>query len=184
MDFDQLFKYCQDLSNSNSEKCLVCHIPIEQEDTYIKLKCLHIFHPECVNYKEGIFNCLYCETKSIPDKINWKTNTILKVNEIACIIIIKSGSKKGLFCNRINCLYHKINSPRIQVLKPSMIQVLNPKSNNLTKTNKSNTSNTSNKCIHIIKYGINSGQICGRDLPCNYHKINLINNNDEDSIVV
>ena len=30
-----------------------------------------------------------------------------------------------------------------------------------------------NKCTHIIKNGANKGNICNRNIPCNYHKLNL-----------
>jgi hypothetical protein len=30
-----------------------------------------------------------------------------------------------------------------------------------------------NKCTCIIKNGINKGNVCNRNLPCIYHKINL-----------
>ena len=46
MNFEELFKYCQELNKSNSEKCLVCHIPIEKNHKHIKLNCKH----EITNY--------------------------------------------------------------------------------------------------------------------------------------
>ena len=140
MNFDELFKYCQELNKSNSEKCLVCHIPVENKDKHIKLNCNHIFHPDCINYHGGSFKCLYCEKTSIPEKINW--------NQLLCKIVIKTGLKKGQFCNRNNCLYHKI--------KPNVIQVIET------------------KCNHTIKSGINLGKECGRNLPCKYHTKNEI----------
>ena len=140
MNFDELFKYCEELNKSNSEKCLVCHIPIEKNDKYVKLNCSHIFHPECIKYHDGSIKCLYCEKTSLPEKINW--------NQILCKIVLKTGPKKGQFCNRNNCLYHKI--------KPNIIQVIK------------------SKCDHTIKSGINSGKECGRNLPCKYHIKNEI----------
>lgn len=141
MNFDELFKYCQELNKSNSEKCLVCHIPIEKNDKYIKLNCTHVFHPDCINYLGGSIKCLYCEKKSLPEKINYNQNQLL------CKIVLKTGPKKGQFCNRTNCLYHKI--------KPNVIQVIE------------------NNCNHIIKSGINTGKQCDRKLPCKYHKKNI-----------
>jgi hypothetical protein len=109
MNFDKLFKYCQELNKSNSEKCLVCHIPIEINHKHIKLNCNHIFHSECVNYHSGSIKCLYCDKISLPEKINWNQNKL-------CKIVLKTGSKKGQLCNRTNCLYHKT--------KPNIIQVI------------------------------------------------------------
>jgi len=177
MNFDELFNYCQELNKSNAEKCLVCHIPVENTDKYIKLNCTHIFHSNCINYKYGSIKCLYCEKTSLPEKINWNTNISVKLNEICCKIVLKSGPRKGQFCNRINCLYHKLNLSVVQVIDP-------------------NTSKTmTKKCNYIIKTGIKAGQICQRDLPCKYHlhsKKNLINkilsiedniNNDEEDLI-
>lgn len=138
MNFDELFKYCHELNKSNSEKCLVCHIPIEKNHKHIKLICNHLFHPDCVNYHGGSIKCLYCEKVSFPEKNNWNQNEL-------CKIILKTGPKKGQFCNRKNCLYHKINS--------TIVQLVN-----------------ANKCNYIIKSGINAGKQCDRKLPCKYHK--------------
>ncbi len=164
MNFDELFKYCQELNNSNAEKCLVCHIPVENYDKHIKLKCTHIFHSECVKYKDGSLKCLYCEKTSVPDKINWNTNILAKPNEISCKLVLKSGPRKGQFCNRINCLYHKLN-------QSAVIKVINPTTSKQVKINKikTNTKTKTNKCNHIIKTGIKAGQMCNRDTPCKYH---------------
>ena len=70
MDFDSLLNYCVELNNSTNEKCLVCHIPIENNDEHLKLLCNHIFHKKCIGYKIGSIKCLYCEKKSIPEIIN------------------------------------------------------------------------------------------------------------------
>jgi len=138
MNFDELFKYCQELNKSNSEKCLVCHIPIEKDHKHLKLNCNHLFHSDCINYLGGSIKCLYCEKKSLPEKINWNQNEL-------CKIVLKTGPKKGEFCNRKNCLYHKINSSNVQVVN-------------------------TNNCNYIIKSGINAGKQCDRKLPCKYHK--------------
>ena len=164
MNFDELFEYCQNLNNSNSEKCLVCHIPVENTDKHIKLKCTHIFHPDCVKYKNGSLKCLYCEKSSIPNKINWDTNILLEPNEISCKIILKTGLRKGQFCNRINCLYHILTPPVIKIINQTTIK---SKSNNQT-TIKSKQIKI-NKCTHIIKTGVKVGQMCNRDSPCKYH---------------
>jgi len=141
MNFDELFKYCQELNKSNSEKCLVCHIPIEKNHKHLKLNCNHLFHPDCINYFGGSIKCLYCEKKSLPEKINWNQN------ELLCNVVLKTGPKKGQFCNRKNCLYHKINSLNVQVIET--------------------------KCNYVIKSGINAGKQCDRKLPCKYHNKNI-----------
>jgi hypothetical protein len=188
MNFNELFKYCQDLNNSSSEKCLVCHIPVENNDKHIKLKCTHIFHPECIGYKQGSIKCLYCEKTSIPEKKNWLTNVFLKPNEISCKIVLKSGPKKGKFCNRINCLYHKLSTTvAVQVINPITSKSIKHtklskqiKQKDLIKTNKTVTQ----KCTHIIKSGIKTGQMCNRDNPCKYHnkdKDNKANKDNKDT---
>ncbi len=165
MNFDELFKYCEELNKSTAEKCLVCHIPVENQDKHIKLKCTHIFHPECVKYKDGSLKCLYCEKTSIPDKINWSQTILLKPGEVACKIVLKSGSKKGQYCNRINCKYHKLETT---------VKVINGGKNKITKPNKSkapNTKTTVTQCTQIIKTGAKAGQFCLRPMPCLYHKV-------------
>ena len=142
MNFDELFKYCQELNKSNSEKCLVCHIPIEKDHKHIKLNCNHLFHPDCINYLGGSIKCLYCEKKSLPEKINWNQTQ----NQI-CKIVLKTGPKKGQFCNRTNCLYHKVKTSTIEIIEI--------------------------KCDHVIKSGVNAGKQCDRKLPCKYHNKNL-----------
>jgi hypothetical protein len=142
MNFDELFKYCQELNKSNSEKCLVCHIPVENKDKHVKLNCNHIFHPDCINYLGGSIKCLYCEKKSLPEKINWNQTQ----NQI-CKIVLKTGPKKGQFCNRTNCLYHKVKTSTIEIIEI--------------------------KCDHVIKSGVNAGKQCDRKSPCKYHNKNL-----------
>ena len=107
IDFDNLLNYCIKLNNSSSEKCLICHIPIEQNDSHLKLNCNHLFHVNCLGYKKGIINCMYCEKSSMPIIIN-STQTINNQTDILCKVILKSGPSKGNFCNRIKCKYHKI----------------------------------------------------------------------------
>lgn len=154
MNFDELYEYCQELNKSNAEKCLVCHIPVENTDKHIKLKCSHIFHPTCIKYKDGSIKCLYCEETSFPEKINWNLNTL------CCKIVLKFGLRKGQFCNRTNCLYHKLNS--------SVIQVIDPNKQKKSKNNK-NIINNVITCEQIINTGLCTGKVCGRNLPCKYH---------------
>ena len=102
--FDMLLDYCTKLNESTSEKCLVCHIPIEKNDIHIKLVCKHIYHPDCISYKSGKVKCLYCEQLSLPEIIN--NNIINNINK--CTVIMKSGKNKGKPCERVNCHYHKL----------------------------------------------------------------------------
>lgn len=159
MNFDELYNYCNKLNESKCEKCLVCHIPIEQNDTHLKFACTHYYHPECIvtkpqnkwNPKQS-YICMYCEKKSIPTLINGNnikdliTATLENVSDNIpnkCNVIMKSGSKKGQECGRIKCNYHKTN-------------VVNE------------------MCQHLIKTGIKKGQTCNRTIPCSYHKITEI----------
>jgi hypothetical protein len=175
MDFDSLFNYCTKLNDSTSEKCLVCHIPIENNDVHLKLKCNHLFHLNCINYKKGSVNCLYCEKTSIPIIIPNKNNLNSSNNlqkEIYCKVILKSGPNKSEYCNRISCKYHKIQSQTIFVINPVTKQKIKPKKEEKKKEIKIT------KCTFILKSGKQIGSVCCRDLPCKYHinKINNVNN--------
>lgn len=170
MNFEELLKYCTELNESKNEKCLVCHIPVDSDEKYIKLRCSHIFHTDCVKYKSGSIKCLYCEKSSKPSLINYSnTNPIpLVPNIIYCKILLKTGPNKGNFCNRPNCSYHKINSKPIQVInvetnKP--IKVVKPKQKNVG-------------CQILIKTGPKDGKPCGR-FDCKYHK-HVPNNNGKE----
>ena len=145
MNFDELLNYCNKLNESVCEKCLICHIPIENNHTHLKFACSHYYHPECISnpsYKwdtNKSYICMYCEKKSIPTLIT--SNVINIENNNSCKVIMKSGSKKGQECGRINCKYHK------------------------------NIIVDDNLCTGIIKFGTKKGQICNRILPCSYHKV-------------
>ena len=171
MDFDSLLNYCVELNNSTNEKCLVCHIPIENKDEHLKLLCNHIFHKNCIGYKTGSIKCLYCEKKSVPEIINGNNingNNINKQTQMSCKVVLKTGPNKGQYCSRPECKYHK--------LQTTLVVVINPVNNQKIKPNK-NTSKKNiklNKCNVVLKSGIKSGQICGRELPCKYHKEKLI----------
>ncbi len=177
MNFDELLKYCMDLNESSSDKCLVCHIPIEKYDTHIKLKCTHIFHPECVKYTNGTLKCLYCDKVSTPIKINYDNiikqskgnKPITNPSQLQCKVILKSGPQKGNYCNRTNCKYHKLNNVKIQIIDSITKKIIKPKMNKVNKQNKS--INNLNCCQQLIKTGIKVGTMCGRNLPCKYHKI-------------
>jgi hypothetical protein len=155
MDFDSLFNYCVELNNSTSEKCLVCHIPIESNDEHLKLACNHIFHKTCIGYTNGSINCLYCEKKSIPEIINkqsWQNGkNKIGQTQITCKVVLKTGPNAGQYCNRTECKYHKLQTVSVIVIDP----IDNKKIN---------------KCNIILKTGKKSGEICCRELPCKYHK--------------
>ncbi len=189
MDFDTLLNYCLELNNSTSEKCLVCHIPIENSDPHLKLKCKHLFHSNCISYKSGKTKCLYCEVSSVPEIINQTNKTLkpsqivnpIKSSETHCKVLLKSGSNAGQFCNRVKCPYHKIQTQKVIVVNSPTKKSQTIKQNKkIIKTD---------KCIVILKTGQKSGQVCGRNLPCKYHnKIsdnspsNKINNNQINQV--
>ncbi len=163
MNFEELLNYCTNINNSTDEKCLVCHIPVGSNDKHIKFKCSHIYHPECINYKSGCSKCLYCEKISIPTFINCpeiKPKTKNNKN-LVCKVILKTGEKKGKFCGRTNCSYHK---------SQNMIVEINTETNKPNKPNKQKKSKTIQTCCFIIKTGIKKGTVCNRLLPCKYHK--------------
>ena len=101
MDFEELLKYCTKLNESTCEKCLVCHIPIETNDIHLKFSCSHYYHPDCIKYKSGKMQCMYCEKISIPTLIN-------NIPTNKCTHMMKTGKRKNMECGRIDCKYHKI----------------------------------------------------------------------------
>ncbi len=178
MDFDSLLSYCIKLNDSNCDKCLVCHIPIENNDEHLKLKCTHLFHKNCIGYKSGSTKCLYCEKTSIPEIIN-SSNKIKSINNVSnipeqnkiyCKVILKTGPNQGQYCNRQDCSYHKLMSDTVIVLNPN-----GSKKSNL-KNNKNKPIPKINKCTVILKSGLKAGLECSRELPCKYH--NKISNNN------
>ncbi len=178
MDFDSLLSYCIKLNDSTYDKCLVCHIPIENNDEHLKLKCTHLFHKNCIGYKAGSTKCLYCEKTSIPEVINSSNkikpinnvSNIIAQNEIYCKVILKTGQNKGQYCNRQHCSYHKLMSDKVIVLNP----IISKKTN--LNNNKTKPIPKTNKCTVILKSGLKAGLECGRELPCKYH--NKISNNN------
>ena len=166
MDFDSLLNYCVELNNSTNEKCLICHIPIENKDEHLKLLCNHIFHKNCIGYKTGSIKCLYCEKKSIPEIING--NNINKQTQLSCKVVLKTGPNKGQYCSRPECNYHKLQTTSVVVINPVNNQKIKPNKNISKKIIKLN------QCNVILKTGKKSGQTCGRELPCKYHKEKLI----------
>lgn len=103
MDFDALLEYCNKLNESTNEKCLICHIPINNSDSHIILECKHYYHTECIGYKEKQIKCMYCEKTSKPNLFNHIQNTCTGT---PCKHILLTGVKKGGECGRVNCNYH------------------------------------------------------------------------------
>ena len=167
MNFEELLKYCTELNESTNEKCLVCHIPVDSDDKYIKLECSHIFHTDCIKYKSGSLKCLYCEKSSIPSLINcFNSNSLpLAPNLIYCKFILKTGPNKGKFCNRPNCQYHKIDTKSIQVINVQTKKPIKPKTKPKLKPKPKNLG-----CQTLIKTGPKAGQLCSR-IDCKYHII-------------
>lgn len=166
MDFEELLKYCTELNESPNEKCLVCHIPLDNEEKYIKLSCSHIFHPMCINYKFPIINCLYCEKKSKPTIMKYLSDSIvqpIQVNQVYCKFILKTGPNKGKHCNRNNCRYHKLESKTIQVIDSKTKKPIK----SIKKVIKNKIKNDG--CQTLIKTGPKVGKLCGR-ITCKYHK--------------
>ena len=153
-EFDKLLAKVKKMNCVEGEECMICHFP-DSTDNLIKLKCSHYYHPDCIgiNLKSTvttIIKCPYCKAKTKwtnKKVINTPLNNLdispIKPKKL-CFEIIKSGSKKGMVCGRINCKYH---------------------------SNKKETSNVEplNTCQAIIKSGIRKGMICGRT-NCKYHK--------------
>lgn len=103
MDFDALLEYCNKLNDSTNEKCLICHIPINNSDSHIILECKHYYHIDCIGYKGKQLKCMYCEKTSKPDVFNYTQDTCLYTT---CKYILLSGGNKGNECGRVNCKYH------------------------------------------------------------------------------
>jgi len=99
-DYDKLYEMISKLNKSTKEKCLICHIPIEEKE--LQLNCKHQYHFKCVNKTNGNFTCPYCGKSN-------KLDTLLKINNNnnGCKFKILSGVNKGEYCKRINCGYHK-----------------------------------------------------------------------------
>ena len=138
-DFDSLYKIIEKMDQSAKEKCLICHLPIENDE--LILSCNHYYHSKCLNKKTNKLKCPYCQkivsikpTKIIPEY---------------CKILLTTGIRKGEYCGRNNCCYHKINKETIKIIQP-----------------------IENLCQSILKSGLRKGEICGRN-KCKLHNINL-----------
>jgi hypothetical protein len=108
-DFDSLYKIIEKMDQSSKEKCLICHLPIENDE--LILSCNHYYHSKCLNKKTNKLKCPYCQ-KIVSIKPT-------KIISEYCKILLTRGSNKGEYCGRINCCYHKLNKETITVIKPN-----------------------------------------------------------------
>jgi hypothetical protein len=144
VDFESLYSLVENLNKSTKEKCLICHFPIEQNE--LVLTCNHYYHSQCLNKKTNNIKCPYCEKN-----VKVKTTDLVPVsdNNGGCKVLLVSGARKGEYCGRTNCTYHKLTKDKIKIIQ-------NPTG-----------------CQVILKSGDKKGQVCGRN-NCKIHKkINL-----------
>lgn len=132
MNFESLYEMIELLNESTNEKCLICHLPIEDDE--LILSCNHYYHSKCLNKKTIKIKCHYCAkivTEKKKDKKEGKKkykkrsiNESIKkdkkgtINEIIkedkksigtnCEVILLTGLRKGESCGRHNCPYHVI----------------------------------------------------------------------------
>jgi hypothetical protein len=123
LDFDSLYKIIEKLDQSSKEKCLICHLPIENDE--LILSCNHYYHSNCLNKTTNKVKCPYCQKV-----VSIKPNKFIQED---CKVFLTTGNRKGEYCGRTNCCYHKEN-----------------------KENKY-------LCQSILKSGLRKGQICGRN---------------------
>ena len=131
-DFDSLYKIIEKLDQSSKEKCLICHLPIENDE--LILSCNHYYHSNCLNKTTNKIKCPYCQRiASIkPNKIIQQDCKVLLTTG-DCKVLLTTGNRKGEYCGRTNCCYHKENKENEYL------------------------------CQSILKSGLRKGQICGRN---------------------
>jgi len=145
IDFDSLYELIENMDKSSKEKCLICHLPVEEDE--LILSCNHYYHSICLNKKTTKIKCPYCE-KMVTEKDKPQSKPTKKIPS-GCKVILQSGKNKGEYCGRINCSYHKIENNKLTLIDT-----------------------TNNGCKAILKSGIKKGQACGRT-NCKLHNINL-----------
>ena len=123
MDFDSLYKIIEKMNQSSKEKCLICHLPIENDE--LILSCNHYYHSKCLNKTTNKVKCPYCQRL-----VSIKPNKIIQED---CKVLLTSGNRKGEYCGRTNCCYHKLNKENEYL------------------------------CQSILKSGLRNGQVCGRN---------------------
>lgn len=99
LNFDELVLLLENMKKIKGEECLICQLPIKNNEDSIQLKCKHNYHSKCINIKNKYISCPYCNHVTLQNDIIKKENL--------CTAIIKSGINKGKTCNRINCKIHK-----------------------------------------------------------------------------
>ena len=122
-DFDSLYKIIEKMDQSSKEKCLICHLPIENDE--LILSCNHYYHSKCLNKTTNKVKCPYCQRL-----VSIKPNKIIQED---CKVLLTSGNRKGEYCGRTNCCYHKLNKENEYL------------------------------CQSILKSGLKKGQVCGRN---------------------
>ena len=146
-DFDSLYKMIETMDQSSKEKCLICHLPVENDE--LILSCNHYYHNKCLNKKTNKIKCPYCE-KMVTEKGN--NNKPVKPKKSipdGCKVILTTGLRKGEYCGRNNCCYHKLNKESVKIIQP-----------------------INELCQSVLKSGLRKGQVCGRN-NCKLHNINL-----------
>ena len=123
LDFDSLYKMIETMNQSLNEKCLICHLPIENDE--LILSCNHYYHSKCLNKTTNKVKCPYCQRL-----VSIKPNKIIQED---CKVLLTSGNRKGEYCGRTNCCYHKLNKENEYL------------------------------CQSILKSGLRNGQVCGRN---------------------
>jgi hypothetical protein len=123
LDFDSLYKIIEKMDKSSKEKCLICHLPIENDE--LILSCNHYYHSKCLNKTTNKIKCPYCQRIA-----SIKPNKIIQED---CKVLLTTGNRKGEYCGRTNCCYHKLNKENEYL------------------------------CQSILKSGLRKGQICGRN---------------------
>ena len=196
MNFDEMVEMINNLKNIKGDDCMICHLPIDMEieNNMNKLECNHTYHTTCSEHlkKGNIITCPYCQkitrlhnknmlknidNTCIPPMINCIKIKKLKKIKIKCTTIFKSGNKKGLECNKINCKRHKT-----KIVDPPIDTVLNSNggdnNNTLLNSNGSDNNNTIVTtidhliCKSIMKTGSKKGNVCGR-YNCKIHNKNI-----------
>lgn len=131
-DFDKLYNLTLEQYKSTTEKCYICHDPIDKKE--LILTCNHEYHFQCFKKVKNNKFCPYCGRPANIKKLeNIENNKCLhklknglvcgrtkchyhkNKEEISnkeiniCSTILKSGPKKGQQCGRNNCKYHSID---------------------------------------------------------------------------
>jgi hypothetical protein len=112
-EYEKLLSLVSKINDCEGEICLICHFP-DKDKNLIKLECQHYFHLKCIPSSNKLLEyikCPYCDKNCKYHKgiVNTQ-NKQINISQLECQTIIKSGSRKGERCSRINCKYHKPKS--------------------------------------------------------------------------